>query len=86
MDGNVMMLLELMDQVAEMGDNASKVVYVPKHEYHITIGGETVTAVSVEPGGKVIIHKFTCAALNVELSAVEVYKYSGDVLDLMQCE
>ena len=86
MVGNIMMLLELMDQVSELGDVSGKVFYIPKAEYYITIGGETVDGVDIDENGIVTIYKTTKVSWASDLGAVEVYKCSGDILDLMQCE
>ena len=79
-------LLELMDQVSELGDVSQKVFYIPKVEYHITMGGEVINSVDVDENGTVTIYKTTKVSRISEIEDIEVYKYSGDILDLMQCE
>lgn len=86
MYNNMMALLELMDQVAELGDTSDKVFYIPKVGYHITMGGEAVDGIDIDKNGVATVYKTTRVSLTDELGDVEVYKYSGDVLDLMQCD
>lgn len=86
MYNNAMALLELMDEVSELGTTSDKVFYTPKVGYHITIGGETVDGAHVDNDGVVTIYKTTRVLWTSDLGDVEVYKYSGDLLDLMQCD
>lgn len=79
-------LLELMDQVSELGDVSQKVFYIPKAEYHITMGGEVINSVDIDESGVVTIYKTTKVSRISEIEDIEVYKYSGDILDPMQCE
>lgn len=86
MYSTVSSLLELMDQVSELGDVSQKVFYIPKAEYHITMGGEVINSVDIDENGIVTIYKTTKVSRISEIEEIEVYKYSGDILDLMQCD
>lgn len=86
MYSTVSALLELMDQVSELGEVSQKLYYIPKAEYHITMGGEVINSVDIDENGVVTIYKATKVSHISEIGEIEVYKYSGDILDLMQCD
>lgn len=80
-------LLTMMDETQECAVESAHTLYTVKMGYTIFVDNDLLSGLTISPNGEVCLHKVTCSVQPLDywtVENVEVYKYTGDLTDLVE--